>query len=84
MAKSSNGCVRRLRQSSNQFRERFGRTSLGQEGEPGRLSPRVYAEPLQRRNIAERYSILFFANQGKEKIVQLKNGAGKIERVALP
>jgi hypothetical protein len=35
------------RQSSNQFRERFGRTSLGQEGEPGRLFPRAYAEPLQ-------------------------------------
>jgi hypothetical protein len=57
MAKSSNGCVRRIQQSTNQFRERFGRTSLGQEGEPGRLFPRVYAEPLQRRNIAERYSI---------------------------
>ena len=27
---------------------------------------------------------LFFANRGKENIVQLKNGAGKIERVALP
>ena len=69
------------RQSSNQFRERFGRTSLR-----GRAGPPL-PKGLRRFNAETSLSVtpfLFFANRGKEKIVQLKNGAGKIERVALP
>ena len=41
-------------------------------GETGSLFPRIYAQPRQRRNNAERYPILFFANRGEEKIVQIR------------
>ena len=49
-------------QPGNQCRERLGCTSLRQGGEPGGLVPRIQAEPRQRRDNAERYSILFFAD----------------------
>jgi hypothetical protein len=46
-------------------------------GEPGGLVPRIQAEPRQRRDNAERYSTLFFANRGEKKIVQIRMKQGK-------
>jgi hypothetical protein len=60
------------RQSSDHRRQRSRGSGFRQTREARGLLPRIYVQSRQRRNDAERHTILLLANRGEEKFVKLR------------